>query len=361
MLEAYIKKINVNLEALLTDINKRYRLNLVSDSLFYYSKEFVLRPGKRIRPLLFILAYHGYRHKKLTDPKGLFRCAASIELLHDFMLIHDDVIDNSDLRRGKPTLHRLFDKNIKSSPNADIGKSLAIVAGDILFAVAIEAFLSIKEDMARKETALKKLVETAAYTGAGEFLDVTFGHKSIDALSEDMIFLNYTLKTAKYTFECPLLMGAILAGAGKNDLKNLSILGISAGQAFQIYDDLLDLFSTEEVIGKPILTDLAESKKTLLVFKAYRGLHGKDKKLFMAIMEKDKKTLADLKLFRELIIKSGSHETVLKRLSELQKTAQAACRRLTMDPQHKKMVEDVIAKLSPSRMPLNLNTPEQEK
>lgn len=357
MLEAYLKKINSHLEALLTDINKRYRLNLVSDSLFSYSKEFVMRPGKRIRPLLFILAYQGYKNKKIADTEGLFRSAASIELLHDFMLIHDDVIDNSDLRRGKPTLHRLFDKKIKTSQNAEIGKSLAIVAGDILFAVAIEAFLSIKEDMLRKELALKKLVETAAYTGAGEFLDVIFGYKDIDAFSEEMIFLNYTLKTAKYTFECPLLMGAILAGTDKKELKNLSVLGISAGQAFQIYDDLLDLFSTEEIIGKPILTDLAESKKTLLVFKAYRNLKKQDKKTFKEIMAKEKKTLSDLELFRKLIIKSGSYQEVLKKLTSLQKTAHETACCLTMEAKHKKAIEEVITKLSPINMPLNLKDP----
>ncbi|MFH1691309.1 MAG: polyprenyl synthetase family protein [Candidatus Omnitrophota bacterium] len=338
----------------MTDVNKRYRLNLISDNLFHFSKEFVLRPGKRIRPLLFILAYKGYKGKKSKDPKNLYRCAASIELLHDFMLIHDDVIDNSDLRRGKPTLHRLFEHKIKTSQDPHIGKSLAIVAGDILFSVAIEAFLTIKENMARKELALKKLVETAAYTGCGEFLDVIFGHKKINTFSEEMVFLNYTLKTAKYTFECPLLMGALLAGAGKNDLKNISTLGICAGQAFQIYDDILDLFSTQEIIGKPILTDLAESKKTLLVLKAYNTLKGKDKKLFVTILEKSNKTNADLESFRKLIIKSGSYNFVLKKLTSLQKKAHQACQRLKMEPQHKKAIEDVIAKLSPTQMPLNL-------
>lgn len=357
MINAYLKEINKNLKSLLTDINKRYQLNLISDNLLRYSKEFVLRPGKRIRPLLFTLAYKGYCGKKSKNSKGLYTCAASIELLHDFMLIHDDVIDNSDLRRGKPTLHKIFDRHIKIHGDINIGPSLAIVAGDILFAVAIEAFLSIKEDMARKEQALKKLVETAAYTGAGEFLDVIFGYKNIDALSEKMIFLNYTLKTAKYTFECPLLMGAILAGADKTNLKNISILGISAGQAFQIYDDILDLFAAQEVIGKPVLTDLTESKKTLLVFNAYKNLKNKEKKIFKTILEKKKKTRADLEFFRQLIIKSGAYEATLKKMASLQETARLACRRLTMESQHKKAIEDIITKLSPSQMPLNLKTP----
>ena len=243
MISTFIKKINVGLKEIFEDANRRYRLRLVSDDLFRSSKEFVLRKGKRIRPLLFVLSYKGYTPRRSYGESRLFKSAASIELLHDYMLIHDDVIDNSDLRRGKPTLHKMFDRRVKTPDNKKIGTSLAIVAGDIVFALAIEAFLFVQENMDRKEKALKQLVETAAYTGAGEFIDIVFGHKAIDRLSEKDIFLNYTLKTAKYTFECPLLMGAILAGAKSRELKKLSRLGLLAGKAFQIYDDFLDLFA----------------------------------------------------------------------------------------------------------------------
>ncbi|MDP2933052.1 MAG: polyprenyl synthetase family protein, partial [bacterium] len=296
MIDQYVKKINAGLKEVMEDAKKRYHLGLISDLVFRQAQEFILRKGKRIRPLLFILSYKGYTKRKSHSDRNLFRSGASIELLHDYMLIHDDVIDASELRRSKPTLHKVFDKKIGLVNNQNIGPQLAIVTGDIIFALAIEAFLAVDEDMQRKEKALRKLVETAAYTGAGEFIDVVFGRKKINELTEKDIMLNYTLKTAKYTFECPLLMGAILAGAKESELKKLSKLGISAGQAFQIFDDLLDLFAAEKTIGKPVLTDLSESKKTWLVFKAYRNLDPKGRAVFMIIFEKKKKTLADLEV-----------------------------------------------------------------
>ena len=350
-----IHKINAGLKSLFQDANRRYKLGSVSDRLFQDTQEFVLRKGKRIRPLLFILSYKGYTPRKTYPEKKLFASAASIELLHDYMLIHDDVIDNSDLRRGKPTLHKIFDQKIRLSDNAKIGHELAIVAGDILFALALEAFLSIDEDKARKEKALKKLIETAAFTGAGEFIDIVFGHSAIEHFTEKKIFLNYTLKTAKYTFECPLLMGAILAGAHPKELKKLSHLGLAAGQAFQIYDDFLDLFATEKIIGKSILSDLAESKKTLLVFKTYEMLKDKKKKrYFKRILEKKNKTRADLENFRRLVVESGAYDYGLKKMTALQNKAIRLAKELAMKETTRRELENIILKLSPSRMPLDI-------
>ncbi len=361
MFDELISKINKGLKKLLKDADRRYSLGLISDELLRCTGEFVLRKGKRIRPLLFVLSYKGYAGKRASRDTDLFVSAASIELLHDYMLIHDDVIDNSSLRRGKPTLHKVFDAKIKLPDKARIGTQLAIVAGDILFALAIEAFLKIDEKMERKEKALKKLVETAAYTGAGEFIDVVFGHKTIDQLSQEDIFLTYTLKTAKYTFECPLVMGAMLAGAAQKEIRKLSALGLAAGQAFQIYDDFLDLFATEKVIGKPILTDLAESKKTLLVFKAYANLKKNQRKRFKAILEKQDKTAADLEEVRRIVISSGSYDFCLKKMSSLQERAIRLCASLKIKKAYRKALESIILKLSPSRMPLDVRASDGTK
>ncbi len=354
MIEGYLKKIDAGIRRVLNEANRRYRLRQVSDHLFAFTREFVLRKGKRIRPLLFVLSYKGYAAKPTRDEDSLFTSAASIELLHDYMLIHDDVIDNSSLRRGKPTLHKMFDHKLCLPNHVHIGKELAIVTGDILFALAIASLTSVKENLRRKEETLRKLTETAAYTGAGEFIDIVSGHEKIDDLTEDRIFLNYTLKTARYTFECPLLMGAILAGAPASEQNKLSRLGLAAGQAFQIYDDMLDLFATQDVIGKPVLTDLSESKKTLLVFKAYRNLRGKSRLHLRRILEKNNKTLADLDALRRLIVASGSYACCLEIMNKLQKKAGRLCEKLKMKKAYRKALQSVIEKLSPSRMPLEL-------
>ncbi len=351
MLESILNKIDTGLDKLLKEANRHYKLGLISDSLFKFSRDFVLRPGKRIRPTLFVLTYKGYSDKNASPDKPLFTAAAAIELLHDYMLIHDDVIDNSDLRRGKPTMHKMFDKKIKTGAGKGIGASLAIVAGDILFALGIEAFLAVKEKAERKEKALRKLVETAAFTGAGEFIDVVYGLKDIKKLSEKDVFLIYTLKTAKYTFECPLVMGALLSGAKNAELQKLSRLGIAAGQAFQIYDDFLDLFATRKIIGKPVLSDLNESKKTLLVYKAFVNLSGKKQSVFKKILGGKNKSLDELKIFRKLIIESGASKYALDKMNALQITALEACDSLDIKPAFKKAIKSILEKISPSTLP----------
>jgi geranylgeranyl diphosphate synthase type I len=219
-------EIETALKALFRDIDRRYRLKHTSPILFKALREFVLRPGKRVRPFLFMLAYTGFTPRRTFSRHRLARAAASIELLHDFMLIHDDVIDASDLRRGKPTLHRVFNRHVRPEDGARLGTELAIVAGDILYAVAIETLLEIDEAPARKVAALKELAAAAASTGVGEFIDVVSGHRAIDRIREKEILFTYTQKTARYTFSAPLVMGALLAGASGAQTKKLHDLGI---------------------------------------------------------------------------------------------------------------------------------------
>jgi len=353
-MERYVRRINKALKRLFRDIDRRYRLRKISPVLFDACRDFVLRPGKRIRPVLFLLAYEGYAKKRRTPTPGLFAASAAIELLHDYMLIHDDVIDRSATRRGEPTLHRVFDKNVRTASGAAIGASLAVVAGDILFALAIEAFLAVREDPRRKETALRHLVATAAYTGAGEFIDIVLGHARLAALRKKDIALTYIYKTAKYTFECPLLMGATLAGAAPSEQRKLSRLGLAAGVAFQIYDDFLDTFGTEELIGKPVLTDLAESKKTLLAYAAWRRLKGADKRRFQAVFEKKKKTTRDLKTFKDLVIASGAYAFCQGRMRHLQREALDIYKSLAIKKRERLLLGALIERLSPAKMPLTL-------
>lgn len=306
MIETIRKQINVSLETFMRKVKIDYKLHLVDPILYESIKEFTLREGKRIRPLLLILAYKGYAQKGKRISPALYNASTCIELLHIFMLIHDDIIDRSDLRRGKPTMHRILANTVKTSEPEKLGYDLSIIAGDIVYALAIDAFLSIKEAPERKERALKYFIQTAAFTAMGEFIDTLHGVQDIKNVTETDVYLNYTLKTARYTFDCPLVTGAILAGAPDKDIKLLSQFGIMIGQAFQIQDDIIGVFDSQKNIGKSILSDLAESKKTLLVCHAYETLPAAKRKLFMQYFTKDKKTFSDLVAVRKIFMENGS-------------------------------------------------------
>lgn len=316
MIEKQIQLIDKSLAAFMEEIKKDYKLHLINPTLYESIREFCLRKGKRIRPLLFILSYKGYSPKEKQMPPSLYKSSTCIELLHNFMLIHDDIIDLSNLRRGKPTMHKILEKIVKTPNKQKLGFDLGIIAGDIVYAFAIDAFLSIEEDPQRKARALKYFVQTAAFTAMGEFLDTINGIKGLSEVKEKDVFLNYSLKTARYTFDCPLVIGAILAGAEENDIKKLSKIGLLIGQAFQIQDDIIGIFDTQKNIGKSILSDIAESKKTILVCHAYAHLKGKDKKQFISCFSKPKKTYNDLVTIRKIFIHSESLQYSVKQLED---------------------------------------------
>ncbi|MEA3489863.1 MAG: polyprenyl synthetase family protein [Candidatus Omnitrophota bacterium] len=342
MLKKLKKDINRELRAFLKDPGIVPGKNPIFGLLYSGIRDFVQRGGKRIRPLLMLISYQGYSKRRHPDYKKLIRSSLSLELLHDFFLIHDDVIDRSDLRRGKPTLHRVFNSRLSRKAKDEIGPNLSIAAGDTLFAMAVSALLSSDEPPSRKEKALEEFVRAAASTGTGEFIDILGNIKKIENVTEKDVFLTYTLKTARYTFECPLLTGGILAGAQKKELKKLSALGLALGHAFQIQDDLLDIFSSSKETGKPVLSDLNESKKTLLVWKTYTSLRGKDKKLLKHLLEKKKKTYSDLLRFRKLIKETGAHEYCLKKTKSMLLEADATIGKLRMKKKYKAALKELV-------------------
>ncbi|MFH1836574.1 MAG: polyprenyl synthetase family protein [Candidatus Omnitrophota bacterium] len=269
-------------------------------------KDFLKRPGKRIRPIFFLLSYLGYTKKRKIDRPRLIRSSLSMELLHSFLLMHDDVIDNSDLRRGQLSLHRLFNKIYKVPPHDKLGYDLSIVTGDIVFSMAIKELSQVKEDPKNIMNAVSILADTAAYTGLGEYIDVVNDSKKIDKITKNDILFTYRMKTSKYTFEGPLLIGSTLAGARKSETSKLERLGCLLGQGFQIQDDLLDIFLFSDETGKPPFKDLEESKRTLLMQDTYARLDKRGKKAISSLLDKKNKTKKDISVILGLIRSSGS-------------------------------------------------------
>jgi len=326
-------KIERELVAFVGEIDRAYSLSRLSPLLFKSIKDFVLRDGKRVRPILFVIGYLGFA--KRTAP-GLYTSALSIELLHDFMLVHDDIIDKSDMRRGKPSMHAMLDGHLKKLKNCKFnGQDLSIVVGDVMYAMAIRAFLSVRENMERKEAALKRFIEAAIYTGSGEFLELLYGTNDIGRIAREDIYKVYDYKTAYYTFACPLATGAILAGAPPKQVKVLSDYGMYVGRAFQIADDILGMFSGERKIGKSALTDLKEAKKTVLIWYAYRNAVRENKSMINRILSKKDANKNDLLVMRRIIRESGALDYARNEVRRLLKRSQEMMSSSGMKPQYK--------------------------
>ena len=284
-------------------IAKTYSLDKLSPLLFNKIKEFISREGKRVRPILFCIGYLGFAKK---EAKGLYRSALSLELLHDFMLVHDDIIDKSDTRRGKPSMHSLFNKYLEKKKVKFSGEDLSIVVGDVIYAMALDAFLAVDEDLNRKELALKKLISAALYTGSGEFIELLLGAKPIEKTAKADIYKIYDYKTANYTFASPLSMGAILAGTRKKEINNLIDYGMNLGRAFQIKDDIIGTFGDAGQTGKSNLTDISEAKKTILVWYAYKNSDNKGRTKIKNVFSGKNPGRKELIEMRNLISESGS-------------------------------------------------------
>jgi geranylgeranyl diphosphate synthase type I len=337
------KRLDAELVRFIKDMVRAHSLNSVSPVLAREIRGFMLRKGKRLRPILFIMSYMGFAGKAAPN---LYTSALSLELLHDFLIIHDDIIDKSDARRGKPSLHKRFDSYLARHDKIKFdGQDLAIVAGDIMYAMAVRAFLSIKEQGRRKEEALKKLAEAAILTGTGEFAELLHSARSIRDVDKADIYRIYDLKTAYYSFACPLSAGALLGGARRREADKLSGAGISLGRAFQIKDDILGIFGDEKKTGKSALTDLQEGRNTLLIWRAYNKSGVKDKRFLEKTLSKDNVTRKDLLMARKIVISSGSLDYARSEIRKLMRKTAALLGSSRMKAKYKSMLFSYIEEL----------------
>lgn len=230
----------------------------------YESCAYVLEgKGKRIRPLLVILSAKAAG----GDPKRTYNAAAAVELLHNFTLVHDDIMDNSDLRRGRETLHKKY--NV----------SAAVLAGDHLVALAYEYLL--KDCGKNSKQAVSYFTKGIIEVCEGQSYDKEFELRKDVSIGEYIIMI--AKKTAALSEMCCAL-GAELAGGSKKEIEALRKFGRNIGMAFQIQDDLLDCISDSKTLGKPIGGDLVEGKKTYLLIKALEKAEGTIKEDFLKLI-----------------------------------------------------------------------------
>lgn len=213
--------------------------------------------GKRLRPNLLLLAAQMYGSAKNTDADN---AALAIEIFHNFTLLHDDVMDNADLRRSRPTVHRKWNTNI------------AILSGDRMIIEAYSYLAQISES--KQPSVIRMFNKMASAVCEGQQLDMDF--EKLKSVSIDR-YINMIEKKTAVLIAAALQIGAFLADARPDDLDYIYNYGINIGLAFQLQDDLLDTYGDEKTFGKPIGGDILEAKKTFLLLKAFEKANQQQK------------------------------------------------------------------------------------
>jgi len=223
--------------------------NRKPESLYEPVKYVLSMGGKRIRPVLMLLGYHLFK----DDPEKILMSAVALETYHNYTLLHDDLMDNADVRRGKATVHKKWDANT------------AILSGDSMLVLAYQRMQQC--DPAYLQEVMSLFTETALEIGEGQQYDMEFETRN-DVAEEEYIEM-IRLKTS-VLLACALKIGAILAGADKEDQENLYKFGEQIGLAFQLQDDYLDVYGDEKVFGKAIGGDITSNKKTYMLINAFQ-------------------------------------------------------------------------------------------
>jgi geranylgeranyl diphosphate synthase type II len=213
--------------------------------------------GKRIRPLLSILAYQLYQngYDKILKP------SLAVEVFHNFTLMHDDIMDKAPIRRNKPTVHTKWNENI------------AILSGDVMLVRVYDLLLEVEDSIVKE--VISKFNNCAAAVCEGQQMDMDF--ESSDHVTVEEYLEMIKLKTAVllgYSLE----QGGLIGGASEEDQANLKQFGINMGIGFQLMDDLLDVYADKEVFGKQVGGDIIANKKTFLLIKALELAQGEEKK-----------------------------------------------------------------------------------
>jgi len=295
----------------------------------------VLTGGKRLRPTFTYWGWRCVRPAAADGEASLIRAAASLELLHACALVHDDVMDASDTRRGQPAAHRAFaaEHHAHRWPGSadSFGTAGAILLGDLLLSWAEEMFTAAISQLpaarALQAEAQFDLMRTEVV--AGQFLDVLAQTRGQFDSAESLRVVRF--KTSKYTIERPLLLGAAAGGAGPATNEALSAYGLALGEAFQLRDDLLGVFGDPAETGKPAGDDLREGKRTLLIALAYENANPNQRAALVSAVGNPKLSDDDVVQLRDLLVATGARDAVEARIASQAAAASAALTSAPLD------------------------------
>ncbi|WP_425637730.1 polyprenyl synthetase family protein [Algoriphagus yeomjeoni] len=276
------------LETFIQDLPSALQLGKTPRELYDPITYILSLDGKRIRPLLSLLAYGIYK----SNPEEILSQAAAVEVFHNFTLMHDDIMDDAPLRRGKDAVHVKWNKNV------------AILSGDVMLVKAYDLLLPTEAE--KLGEVIRLFNKTAAEVCEGQQFDMNF--ETLESVHEDEYLNMIRLKTAVLV-GFALQLGALLAGAEKEDTQKLYDFGVNIGIGFQLKDDLLDVYADQAKFGKQVGGDIISNKKTFLLIKALELAEGKDAEalnywLFQPEFDKEEKVQAVRMIYEKLGIKA---------------------------------------------------------
>ena len=277
-------------------VNKFLRKELKGNpkQLYDASAHLIIHGGKRLRPFMVMKSCMMLGGKQ----SDAMAAAGAVEMIHNFTLTHDDIMDNDDLRHGVPTTHKKFDM------------PLAILAGDVLYSKAYQIISKSKLSANYKSQLVSKLSKACIEICEGQVDDIKLAeNKRIPTESE---YIKMIEKKTAVLFEVSCAMGAISAKKSVKDVKNLSVFGRNLGIAFQITDDLIGIMGDSKVTGKAVGNDIREGKKSLPILLAIRNASGSDKKKILRVFGKSKATRVEINTVVSIIRSLGIEQTVRK-------------------------------------------------
>ena len=256
------------------------------ESLYEPIKYVLSMGGKRIRPTLMLLAYNMFRE----DPERILMQAVALETYHNYTLLHDDLMDHADLRRGHETVHKRWNDN------------QAILSGDSMLVLAYERMAQCPAD--KLGEVLSLFTQTALEIGEGQQYDIDF--ETRNDVSEDEYIEMIRLKTS-VLLACAWKIGDVLAGASKADADNLYKFGEQIGLAFQLQDDYLDVYGDPKIFGKAVGGDIVSNKKTYMLINAFNRANSSQRAELQRLIntesfDRDKKVAAVTALYNEMSI-----------------------------------------------------------
>jgi geranylgeranyl diphosphate synthase, type I len=303
---------------------ERYRAPPTVRPYLDVNREFTLRGGKRFRALLVLAGYHLATHR---SPRPVLIAAAAMEHFQSWMLIHDDIIDHAEERRGGPTVHRLAAASHRREQlegvSEDYGTGIGITLGDLEEPFTVEAILGAPAPPAARLAALAEYVRMTRLTAYGQLLDIRNGTLDPGSVTEADVLNVHRLKSAVYTVVSPAKIGALLGGMTERRLEDLEAITTDLGIAFQLRDDVLGAGFGAGGTGKSA-NDLVEGKRTLLVTRAWTAADEPDRNRLARVLGHPDATPEDVERARGVIRATGSLEYSERRIASL--TARALAR-----------------------------------